>query len=480
MTKGTGKAPEQLTVRTEPVIGPMSGASIQFLGASSGIVTGSKYLVRASDITILVDCGLFQGDKRSRALNWESPPADIAGIDIILLTHGHLDHTGFLPRIVNLGFKGRIIATGPTLKITEIILRDTAKIQEEEAVRANREGYSKHRPAQPLYDLKDVERTTKLFEEVTEATWIDLTSTIKARFQYVGHIIGATFIELDIGSERIVFSGDVGRKEDILLFPPKRPERADVLLIESTYGDRVHASENESVLQLAEVINETFSRGGSLFIPSFAVERTQLLMQVIWRLLDQKRIPEIPVIIDSPMGVSVLDLFHHSRAWHRLDPEECTRMCTHFHRTMRFQETLQQRADNQPKIVIAGSGMITGGRILNYLEYRAGNTKDTLLFVGYQAEGTKGRALLDGATTLRAFGKEVPFKMQVRRIDGLSAHGDQADLLWWLDLVKSPPRRVFIVHGEKEPALAFQQVLRERKGWVAELPMLNAQIQIDP
>lgn len=457
---------------------PNSALSIQFLGASSGIVTGSKYLVRVAGINILVDCGLFQGDKGSRAVNWETPPVDIAAIDLVLLTHGHLDHTGFLPRLVNLGFTGRILATGPTLKIAEIILKDTAKIQEEEAERANREGYSKHQPALPLYDLKDVERTVHLFQEVIEGEWTALSPTIKARFQYVGHIIGATFIELDIAGERIVFSGDVGRREDILLFPPKRPERADVLLIESTYGDRVHGSEADTVLQLAEVINETWSRGGSLFIPSFAVERTQLLMLAIWRLLGEKRIPNIPVVIDSPMGVSVLDLFHHSRTWHKLDPEECTRMCAHFRRTMRYQETLQLRKDNDPKIVIAGSGMVTGGRILNYLEYRAGNANDTLLFVGYQAQGTKGRALLEGATTLRVYGKVVPFKMQVRRIDGLSAHGDQTDLLWWLELVKEAPRKVFIVHGETEAALAFQRLLRERRGWEAELATMNHQVHI--
>lgn len=456
----------------------ITGVSIQFLGASSGIVTGSKYLVSAPGMNILVDCGLFQGDKRSRALNWEAPPVNVPDIDLVLLTHGHLDHTGFLPRLVNLGFKGRILATGPTLNVTEIILKDTAKIQEEDAERANRGGYSSHKPAQPLYDLKDVERTLKLFDEVTEGEWTTLAPTIKVRFQSVGHIIGATFIELDISGERIVFSGDIGRQEDILLYTPKRPERADVLLIESTYGDRVHGSQADTVLQLAEVINETFSRGGSLFIPSFAVERTQLLMFVIWRLLGEKRIPDIPVVIDSPMGVSVLDLFHHSRTWHKLDPEECTRMCAHFHRTMRFQETLRFRKDNEPKIVIAGSGMVTGGRILNYLEYRAGNTNDTLLFVGYQAQGTKGRALLEGATTLRVYGKVVPFKMQVRRIDGLSAHGDQRDLLWWLELVKDPPRKVFIVHGEKDAALAFQKLLLEQRGWVAELPALNQQVKI--
>ncbi|MBX2981456.1 MAG: MBL fold metallo-hydrolase [Flavobacteriales bacterium] len=454
-----------------------AGLTIQFLGAS-GMVTGSKYLVGTPGMNVLVDCGLFQGDHNSRALNWETPPVDIPAIDVVLLTHGHLDHVGYLPRLVKAGFGGRILATGPTIEIATIILKDTAKIQEETAERANREGYSKHKPAQPLYDLADVDRTMPLFHEVKEGAWHALSDTIKARFQYVGHIIGATFIELDIAGKRIVFSGDVGRQEDILLFPPKRPERADVLLIESTYGDRTHGTMEATVAQLKEVVNETIARGGCLFIPSFAVERTQLIMLVLWQLLEEGSIPRVPMIIDSPMGVNVLDVFHHTRAWHKLNKEECTRICSYFQRTAHYKETLQLRADNAPKIVIAGSGMVTGGRILNYLEYRSTNTNDTLLFVGYQAEGTKGRALLEGADTLRVYGKEVLFKMQVRQINGLSAHGDRNDLLWWSELIKEAPGKVFIVHGEDAPREAFRKALLEERGWNAELPKLNERINI--
>lgn len=452
--------------------------TIQFLGAS-GMVTGSKYLVRTPGMNILVDCGLFQGDHNSRAMNWETPPVDIPAIDLVLLTHGHLDHVGYLPRLVRAGFGGRIMATGPTLEIAAIILKDTAKIQEETAERANRDGYSKHKPAQPLYDLADAERTEKHFQEVAEGEWITLSDTIKVRFQYVGHIIGATFIELDVSGKRIVFSGDVGRREDILLFTPKRPERADVLLIESTYGDRVHGTMEDTVVQLKEVVNETIGRGGSLFIPSFAVERTQLLMLVLWRLLQEGAIPRVPMIIDTPMGVNVLDVFHHTRHWHKLKADECDRMCAEFRRTSSFKETVRLRADNAPKIVLAGSGMVTGGRILNYLEYRSTNTNDTLLFVGYQAEGTKGRAILEGADTLRVYGKEVPFKMQVRKINGLSAHGDRNDLLWWTELVKEAPRKVFIVHGEDGPRAALQKELLDQRGWKAELPKLNERTNIN-
>lgn len=451
--------------------------AIHFLGAS-GMVTGSKYLVETPGMNILVDCGLFQGDHNSRALNWEEPPVDISAIDAVLLTHGHLDHVGYLPRLVKAGFGGRILATGPTIEIATIILNDTAKIQEETAERANRDGYSRHKPAHPLYDLADVDLTVPHFQEVEEGKWHELSETIKARFQYVGHILGATFIELEVGGKRIVFSGDVGRQEDILLFPPKRPERADVLLIESTYGDRVHRNEEDMVLRLAEVVNETITRGGSLFIPSFAVERTQLIMLVLWRLLEKKAIPRVPMIIDSPMGVNVLDVFHHTRAWHKLKEEECTRICAYFRRTAHYKETLQLRADDEPKIVIAGSGMVTGGRILNYLEYRSTNVNDTLLFVGYQAEGTKGRALLEGANTLRVYGKEVPFTMQVRRINGLSAHGDRNDLLWWSELIKEAPDKVFIVHGEDGPREALKKELLEQRGWTAELPKLNERINI--
>ncbi len=450
---------------------------ITFLGAS-GTVTGSKYLIEVQNKKILVDCGLFQGLKELRLLNWQAPEFDPQAIDAVLLTHGHLDHTGYLPRLVKLGFKGKIFATSPTVKIAEIILKDSARIQEEEAEKANREGYSKHKPAQPLYDLDDVERTMKLFCTIAEGEWHDIENVFRACFKYNGHILGSTFIQLEAAGKTLVFSGDVGRKHDMLLYPPKKPDKADVLLIESTYGGRTHPAEETIPPELAEIINETIGRGGTLFIPSFAVERTQLLMLIIWRLLKDKKIQKVPMIMDSPMGANVLELFHHSKDWHKLKAEECNQMCSHFRIVSSYEETLQLRMDKKPKIVIAGSGMVTGGRILSYLEIRAANENDTLLFVGYQAEGTRGRKLLEGEKEIKIYGKTIPFRMQIKKIEGLSAHADQNDLLDWLSDLKQKPSNIFIVHGEEEEAVAFKQKLKEVKQWEADIPKLYQSFEI--
>lgn len=450
---------------------------LTFLGASR-TVTGSKYLIELQDKKILVDCGLFQGLKELRLLNWQTPEFDPSAINAVLLTHGHLDHTGYLPRLVKLGFKGKIFATAPTLKIAEIILKDSAKIQEEEAERANREGYSKHKPALPFYDLKDAEQTLKLFHPVQEGEWLNIENLFKVIFQYNGHILGSTFIQVEAAGKTLVFSGDIGRVKDLLLYPPKKPDKADVLLIESTYGGKIHPEEETIPPELEEIVNETISRGGSLFIPSFAVERTQLLMLILWRLLRDKKIPKVPMIMDSPMGANVLDLFHHSQDWHKLKMEECNQMCSYFQIVSSYKETLELRMDKKPKIVIAGSGMVTGGRILNYLEVRAANEKDTLLFVGYQAEGTRGRKLLEGEKEVKIYGKMISFRMQINQIEGLSAHADQNELLNWLSDLKQKPSNIFIIHGEMEQAEAFKQKLREVKHWEAEIPQLNQSIEI--
>lgn len=445
---------------------------LTFLGAS-GTVTGSKYLIESQDKKILVDCGLFQGLKSLRLLNWEAPKFDPSTISAVLLTHGHLDHTGYLPRLVKLGFKGEIFATAPTLKIAEIILKDSAKIQEEEAERANREGYSKHKPALPFYDLRDVEQTQNLFRPIQEGKWLNIENLFNVCFQYNGHIIGSTFIQLEAAGKTLVFSGDIGREKDLLLYPPKKPEKADALFIESTYGGKIHPNEETILPELEQIINETINRGGSVFIPSFAVERNQLLMLILWRLLKDKRIPKIPMIMDSPMGANVLDLFHYSQGWHRLKAEECNEMCSHFRLISSYQETMQIRMNKKPILVIAGSGMMTGGRILNYLEARAANKNDTLLFVGYQAEGTRGRKLLEGEKKIKIYGRMIPFQMEIKKIEGLSAHGDQNDLLNWLSDLKQKPSNIFIVHGEMEQAEAFKQKLKEVKHWEAEIPQLN-------
>ena len=445
--------------------------NIHFLGAA-GTVTGSKYLVDTGDRKILIDCGLFQGLKELRLKKWEYPPVNVVDIDAVLLTHGHMDHTGYLPRLVKQGFNGPIYGTNPTLDIAKIILNDSAKIQEQEAERANKEGYSKHKPAEPLYDLSDVEKTIPYFKGVPPSQWLPILKDVKARFQYNGHILGATHIELDIRGKRYVFSGDIGRTNDLLLFPPLKPKKADVLFIESTYGGRFHPDEVEALPQIEKLVNDTINRGGSLFVPSFSVERAQLMMLIFWRLLKENKIPKVQMIMDSPMGANVLELFHRTRDWHRLEDNECDEMCSHFTVVSSYRETMELRTDNKPKIVIAGSGMLTGGRMLNYLETQAQNPNNTLLFVGYQAEGTRGRKLLEGDKELKVYGKWVPFNMQVTEIEGLSAHADHTEVIDWMSKIKNNPERIFIVHGEKESAEALQKGIKQTYGWDAEIPQL--------
>ncbi|MEZ2414998.1 MBL fold metallo-hydrolase RNA specificity domain-containing protein [Muriicola sp. E247] len=444
---------------------------IHFLGAA-GTVTGSKYLLDTGDRKVLIDCGLFQGIKELRLKNWEYPPVNVNDIDAILLTHGHLDHVGYLPRLVKQGFKGPIYGTYPTLDIARIILNDSAKIQEQEAERANKEGYSKHNPAKPLYNLKDVEKTIPRFKGLPPGQWMPLLKNVKARFQYNGHILGATYIELDMQGKRFVFSGDIGRTNDLLLYPPIKPKRADVVFMESTYGGRFHSEEKEAIPLIEKLVNETISRGGSLFIPSFSVERAQLMMLILYRLLKEDKIPRVGMVMDSPMGVDVLELFYRTRDWHKLSEEECDAMCSHFTIVSSFYETMQLRDDGKPKIVIAGSGMLTGGRMLNYLETQAQNPNNTLLFIGYQAEGTRGRKILEGERELKVYGKTVPFKMEVVEIEGLSAHADHRELLDWLSDINEKPERIFIVHGEKEGAEALKQGIEETYGWNSEIPTL--------
>ena len=362
---------------------------VNFLGAS-GVVTGSKFLIETSEQNILIDCGMFQGLKTLRELNWSNLPVDVKSIDIVLLTHGHLDHVGYLPRLLKQGFRGKIVGTAPTLAIAEIILKDSAKIHEEEAEKANKEKYTKHHPALPFYTVEEAEETIKLFHTEVDDKWIYLSENISYRFQYNGHIIGATFIELDIDGKRFVFSGDIGRTNDYLLNNPKTPEWADYLFIESTYGNKLHPEEDVETI-LEDIIKETIQKKGNLIIPSFAVERLQTLMYILWQLYKQRRIPNIPIFIDSPMGNNVLDVFKRFPKWHRLSNEDYHAMCNHVNIVQSYRETWETIDDKRPKIVIAGSGMVTGGRVLTYLQQLIDEPSTTVLLVGYQAEGTRGR-----------------------------------------------------------------------------------------
>jgi metallo-beta-lactamase family protein len=450
--------------------------SIKFLGAA-GTVTGSKIYIKTPTQNILVDCGLFQGLKELRLMNWEPLPIDVSEIDYVLLTHGHLDHVGYLPRLVKNGFKGEIIASSPTLDVATIILKDSARIQEEDAERANRQAYSKHKPALPLYDTKDVEKTLKHFVNQALDTWVALDESVSVRFRYNAHIIGATFIELKINEKVFVFSGDVGRESDLVMAPPDKPLMADVLFIESTYGDRIHPTDAEE--KLTTIINETYNRGGTLIIPGFAVERIQLMMYLIWQLKNKKAIPDVPVYMDSPMGRGVLDVFIHHKAWHKVSLDEFKQMCEHIHIIEKIDETNNTVSKKEPKIIIAGSGMATGGRVLSYLQHYLPKPASTVLLAGYQAEGTRGRRLLDGESEIKMFGKMVKVKAQISSIGGLSAHADQQELLGWMNELKQKPEKIFIVHGEENSRKVFKSKIKERYGWDAIIPQLNESFEIE-
>nr|WP_321230031.1 MBL fold metallo-hydrolase [uncultured Psychroserpens sp.] len=446
-------------------------AKINFLGAA-GVVTGSKYLIETSEKNILIDCGMFQGLKELRELNWSDLPIDVPSIDIVLLTHGHLDHVGYLPRLLQQGFTGKIIGTAPTLAIAEIILKDSAKIHEEEANKANKEKYSKHNPALPFYTIKDAENTIKLFQVEIEDKWIFLSEHISYRFQYNGHIIGATFIEIDINGKRFVFSGDIGRQNDYLLNDPKTPEWADFLFIESTYGNKIHPIDNvEDVL--SEIIKETIHKKGNLIIPSFAVERLQTLMYILWKLYKKNKIPNIPIFIDSPMGNNVLDVFKRFPKWHKLSMDDYNAMCNHVNIIQSYKETWETIDDKRSKIVIAGSGMVTGGRVLTYLQQLIDEPSTTVLLVGYQAEGTRGRQLLEGAHEIRFFGKYYPVNATIKNIESLSAHADQKDLINWMSTIKNIPEKVYLVHGEPTALDAFRVKIKDVYGWNVTIPKLT-------
>jgi metallo-beta-lactamase family protein len=444
---------------------------VNFLGAA-GVVTGSKFHIQTSEKNILIDCGMFKGLKELRQLNWTDLPIDVAAIDVVLLTHGHLDHVGYLPRLVKQGFNGKIIGTAPTLAIAEIILKDSAKIQEEEAEKANDEKYTKHSPALPFYTLAEAEKTILLFHPEVEDQWITLSEHIFYRFQYNGHILGATFIELDIFSKRFVFSGDIGRTNDYLLDDPKRPEKADFLFVESTYGNKRHPEENVEQL-LADIIVETIHKKGNLIIPSFAVERLQTLMFILWRLYQKNKIPNIPIFVDSPMGNNVLNVFKRFPKWHKLSDSDYNAMCNHVNIIQSYKETWETIDDKRSKIVIAGSGMVTGGRVLTYLQQLIDDASTTVLLVGYQAEGTRGRQLFDGAHEIKFSGRYFPVKATIKHLESLSAHADQSELLHWMSDITNIPEKVFLIHGEPSALDAFRVKIKDTYHWDVSIPKLN-------
>ena len=449
---------------------------VKFIGAA-GTVTGSKTLIESNGIRILIDCGLFQGIKPLRELNWDPLPVLPSTIDFVLLTHGHLDHCGWLPRLVDQGFKGKIYCTSPTKDIAKLILLDSAKIQEEEAEKANEGKYSKHEIAEPLYNVAQAERVFPLFRVIKINEPVPLDAEIEAVYTNAGHILGACSIALTLENKTLVFSGDIGRDNDVLMYPPTKPTKADYIFLESTYGNRIHP-DTDVKAELEMYINNTVKKGGTIIIPSFAVERAQMVMYLLWQLKEEKKIPNIPYIIDTPMGISVLEIFQNNRKWHKLPEHEYIAMCKMFTMIREYQETIDTIYDKQPKVVIAASGMITGGRVLSYLEKYIGLSETTLIIIGYQAEGTRGRKLLEGAKEIKIRGKYYPVLANILEIESLSAHGDQKDLLNWLSALENKPTKVFLVHGENAALDELRIKINEKYGFDCKIPLMGQEFEL--
>lgn len=450
---------------------------ITFLGGA-GTVTGSKNLVDIEGRRYLIDCGLFQGLKELRLLNWKEFPCDPKSIDAVILTHAHLDHCGYLPLLVKNGFNGEIHCTQATEELARIILTDSAKIQEEDAARANRYNYSKHQEAKPMYTKADVIKTMNLFVTHQFSEWVILDNDIKFEFQNNGHILGSAFINLKIGKENFIFSGDVGRMKPMLLYSPKKIKEADYIVLESTYGDRKHPDADVKE-ELLAIIEEAWDSKGILMIPSFAVERTQELIYLLYLLKEEDRLPPIPIYLDSPMGIESTKVYNAYPEEHNIPKDIIDRMYDSVQFIQDPETSHQICLDNKSKIVLAGSGMIEGGRIVHYLNNHMDKEHNTLLFVGFQGVGTRGRAILEGSKEIKFFGEYHKVNCRIRNLSSLSAHGDYVDLLEWLKSIKNRPKTVFINHGESHQADALRVRIEHELGWVCEVPAMNDRFVIE-
>jgi len=441
---------------------------LTFLGGV-GTVTGSSYLLEAAGKRVLLDCGLFQGFKQLRLRNWEKFPVAPAGIDAIVLSHAHLDHSGRIPLLVKQGFRGRVYATDATRDLCAILLPDSAHLQEKDADFANRHGFSKHKPALPLYTLEDAEHSLGSFRAEPFEKNFRVADIFDVRFHFAGHILGAAIVEIYCGATSLVFTGDLGRPNDCMLPDPARIAQADYLLVESTYGDRLHDT-REAEDALAEVINRTAARGGSVLIPSFAVGRAQIVIHRLWRLKAASRIPNLPIYLDSPMAIDAGTVFRGHPEDHKLSPTE-VRDAFAVARYLRTpEESKSLNSDAAPKIIISASGMATGGRVLHHLERLAPDPRNTILFVGFQAGGTRGAAMVDGAETIKIHGRYVPVKAEVDDIHMLSAHADANEIMAWLKGFVRPPKKTFIVHGEPLAADSLRHRIEDELRWTTVVP----------
>ena len=450
---------------------------VKFLGGAQS-VTGSKYLLEIDDFKLLIDCGLFQGlNVKSR--NWEKFPIKASEIDAVILTHAHLDHSGYLPRLFKEGYTGPVYCTKPTGELLELLLTDSAKLQEEELQFAKRKGYSIHKNPSALYDIFDVEKVLPALRGYYYGTLIKIAPSIKIKFSNASHILGAAIVEIflegSLQKKSIVFSGDLGRYNDPLLYPPETIRKADILFIESTYGDRknpVISPEDD----IANVINTAIKRKGCVLIPAFSIGRTQNVLFYIRELYRKNKIPQVPLYMDSPMAISATKLYGQNYDFHKISlnelqsSESFLQLSNSLKIINSHQASIGLNDIKSNAIIVSASGMMNGGRILHHLYNRLPRKNDTLLLVGFQAEGTRGRRIADGSEAVKIFGQDVPIKCHVEKIDGLSAHADQTELLQWLENFEKSPKYTFIVHGEEDASNTFASIIKSQKGWNAIVP----------
>ena len=442
---------------------------LKFLGAA-GTVTGSRYLLDTGATKILVDCGLFQGYKPLRLRNWAPFPVAPAEIDAVVLTHAHLDHSGYLPLLVRSGFRGRIFCTRATRHLCKILLRDSGHLQEKDAEYANRRGFSKHKPALPLYTEADAERSLAHFTDVEFGRERDIADGVTVKLRRAGHILGAATAEVRVGNARLLFSGDLGRPDSPTMLPPEPVSAADYLVVESTYGNRRHA-DIDPATALAQVITRTTRRSGTVLIPAFAVGRAQDLLYLIGKLKAENRLSSmLPVFLDSPMAAEASRIFHEHREDHRLSQEECDRTYSAATYMRDVQESKALNDNPVPKVIVSASGMATGGRVLHHLKNLAPDRRNTLLFAGFQAGGTRGALIVAGAETVKIHGVEVPIRAEVANLEMLSAHADAGEILAWLRGFERAPKMTFVTHGEPAAADTLRRRIQDELGWPCSVP----------
>ncbi|AZZ93904.1 MBL fold metallo-hydrolase [Hahella sp. KA22] len=450
---------------------------LKFLGAA-GTVTGSKYLLSEGSGKFLLDCGLYQGVKALRERNWKPFPAKASEIKSVVLSHAHLDHSGYIPALMKHGFKGKVFCTPATYALAKVLLPDSGFLQEEDARYANKRKFSKHSPALPLYTEKDAWEALKHFETVDFHETFSPIHGVTAEIHRAGHILGAGSVQLSGGKGSIVFSGDLGRQEDRIMYPPETIAAADYLVVESTYGDRLHEKVDVRA-QLSEAINATAKRGGIVLIPSFAVGRAQHLLYLIQLLKADNSIPDLPVFLNSPMAISATEIFCHYHKEHRLTAEDCALIDQNTHFIRSVEESIELNRKKFPCIIVSASGMASGGRVLHHLKTLLPDHRNTIVFAGFQAPGTRGDALTHGAEKVKIHGEYFPVKAEVINLESLSAHADYAEILSWLKGFKQPPRHTYVTHGESVAADALRLRIADELGWRASAPEYLDEAQLE-